>query len=110
MNSSLLIFQNNINGFYSKSELLNKNLHHKQPHVCLLQEGFRSEKKKDIDYEFQYLYVHHWSETGRSGILCRRDLHSTIHSFNNISHTFNVSGYESCWAEAHIRIKRNHCS
>ncbi|ETN97936.1 hypothetical protein RFI_39586 [Reticulomyxa filosa] len=63
-------FQNNINGFYSKAQILEQNLHYKQPI-----------SKKDIDYNFQYLYVHHWSETGRFGVLCRRDLHSTLAVF-----------------------------
>ncbi|ETO09945.1 hypothetical protein RFI_27433, partial [Reticulomyxa filosa] len=98
MNSDLLIFQNNINGFYSNSQILEQNLQYKQPHVCLLQEGFRS-KKNGIDYNFQHLYVHHWIETGRSGVLCRRDLHSISRSFNTMADTFNVFGYESCWVE-----------
>ena len=67
----LKVFQNNINGFYSKYQILEQNLHYNQPHICLLQEGFRSEKK-DIDYQFQYIYCRHWSETGRAGILCHR--------------------------------------
>ncbi|ETN98321.1 hypothetical protein RFI_39189, partial [Reticulomyxa filosa] len=58
---------NNINEFYSKAQILEQNLHQKQPHICLLQEGFRS-KKKDIDYNFQYLYVHHWS--GQEDLEC----------------------------------------
>ncbi|ETO36219.1 hypothetical protein RFI_00843, partial [Reticulomyxa filosa] len=39
-------------------------LHHKQHHICLLQEGFRS-KKKDIDYNFQkiteYIVIGGWT-------------------------------------------------
>ena len=91
--NSLLIFQNNINGFYSKAQILEQNLHYKQPHVCLFQEGFRSEKKnKEIDYNFQFLHVNHWSETGRKGILCRRDIHSTHKVFSFLLHqiSFNV--------------------
>ncbi|ETO36222.1 hypothetical protein RFI_00841, partial [Reticulomyxa filosa] len=53
-----------------------------------IQEGFRS---KDIDYNFQYLYVHHWIETVRSGVLCRRDLHLSTRRFNNM----HVFSYES---------------
>lgn len=96
--NSLRIFQNNINGFYSKCQILEQNLYYNQPHICLLQEGFRSEKK-NIDHQFQYLYVHHWSETGRAGILCRRDIHSKQRTFISITNKFQVLGYESCWVE-----------
>ena len=100
---SLEIFQNNINGFYSKSNLLEQNLTNRQPHVCLLQEGFRSHNyKKDLDHHFQYLYINHWSETGRAGILCRRDIHSIRKNFSNQRNQFEVNGYESCWVQISI--------
>ena len=96
--SHLTIFQNNINGFYSKSQLLELNLHNEQPHVCLIQEGFRS-KPKNTEHHFQYMYNNYWSETGRTGIFCRRDLHSTQRLLNPFQNKFESFGYESCWVE-----------
>src|SRR5579871_709224 len=101
--NSLEIFQNNINGFYSKSNLLEQNLINRQPHVCLLQEGFRSKNhKKDLDHNFQYLYINHWSETGRAGILCRRDIHSIRKNLSTQQNQFEINGYESCWVQISI--------
>ncbi|ETO06867.1 hypothetical protein RFI_30525, partial [Reticulomyxa filosa] len=51
------------------------------------------------NYHFQYLYNHYWSETGRTGILCRRDIHSTKRSFYSHPYKFDMLGYESCWIE-----------
>src|SRR5947209_505520 len=70
-------------------------------HICLLQEGFRSQKK-EIEHHFQYLYTHYWSETGRTGILCRRDFHSTCRYFSCQENQFQLHGYESCWVEVSI--------
>src|ERR1700733_12919277 len=94
--NSLFIFQNNINGFYSKINLLEQNLHYKQPHICLLQEGFRSTKERP-NYKFLNTYSQYWSETGRAGIFCRKDLFCTNKIFNNHSNQFDLFGYESCW-------------
>ncbi|ETO15717.1 hypothetical protein RFI_21645, partial [Reticulomyxa filosa] len=45
---------------------------------CLLQECFQSEtSRRTSRHQFQNLYNEFWSETGRTGILCLRDLHST---------------------------------
>src|SRR5579871_1495705 len=96
--NQLLIYQNNINGFYSKSQILEQNLHTIQPHICLLQECFRS-TKKNTDHHTQHLYRHYWSETGRTGILCRRDLHSIPKFQSNNLKKFEEFGYESCWVQ-----------
>ncbi|ETO34998.1 hypothetical protein RFI_02077 [Reticulomyxa filosa] len=53
MINSILVLQNNNNGFYYKVQILEQNLHQKQSQICLLQEVFRS-KKKDIDYNFHF--------------------------------------------------------
>ena len=102
--SHLRIFQNNINGFYSKAQILEINLCEEQPHICLLQEGFRS-KPKDTEHHFQFLYNHFWSETGRTVILCRKDLHSTQRTFSTNANNFNILGYESCWVEVSCPAK-----
>ncbi|ETO33161.1 viral A-type inclusion protein [Reticulomyxa filosa] len=98
MSNSQQIDVNNINGFYSKQHKLEQNFKYKQHHICLFQEEFRF-NKKDIDYQFQYLYTHHWSETVRTGILCRIDLHSIQRTFSNTPNQFEELGFESCWVE-----------
>ena len=70
--NQLVIFQNNINGFSSKADLLDQNLQSVQPHICLLQECFRSERRSTTVNYFQ-MYKQFWSQTGRTGILCRCD-------------------------------------
>ena len=40
--NKLVIYQHNIRGFASKKESLYQNLQQQQPHVCLLQECFKS--------------------------------------------------------------------
>ncbi|ETO12526.1 hypothetical protein RFI_24849 [Reticulomyxa filosa] len=54
---------------------------------------------QNTDYHFQYLYNHYWSETGRTGILCRRDIHSTKRLLCPHPYKFDMMGYESCWIE-----------
>ena len=99
MNEDLLIFQNNINGYYSSSEVLETNLHTSQPHICLLQECFRSENKS-INYQrIKDRYNQFWSETGRTGILVRRDINVVQRKFVTEQDKFHTSGYESCWVE-----------
>ncbi|ETO36683.1 hypothetical protein RFI_00379, partial [Reticulomyxa filosa] len=65
-------------GFYSKAQILEQNLHQKRPISVYC--------KKDSD---------HWSETGRSGVLCRRDLMYLI--MNHVEWKF------------HALIKKSHC-
>ena len=46
-------------------------------------------------------YHQFWSETGRTGILCRKDLHPTQRIFQTetTQDKFQALGYESCWVE-----------
>jgi exonuclease III len=105
--NELVIFQNNINGFYSKAQLLETNLHAVQPHICLLQECFRSENRRTInDQQLRNLYNQFWSETGRTGILCRADIHVTQRAFGNHQDKFQRLGYKSCWVEMRLPTQR----
>ena len=97
--NELLIFQNNINGFYSKAQLLEQNLNALQPHICLLQECFRSERRQTSNQQFQNLYNQFCSETGRTGILCRRYIRAVQKFFIIQRDKFHIFGYESCWIE-----------
>lgn len=92
------IYQNNINGFYSKAQILEQNLSLIQPHVCMLQECFRS-PRRNTEHHTRHLYNHYWSETGRTGVFCRRDLHSIPKFQSNNFNKFQDFGYESCWIQ-----------
>ena len=106
--SHLRIFQNNINGFYSKAQILEINLFEEQPHFCLLQEWFRS-RPKDTEHHFQFLYKNFWSETGRTeqeyfveGICIQLNEYSIQIRTNSISSDTNLAG-----SKLHVLEKQN---
>ncbi|ETN99743.1 hypothetical protein RFI_37724, partial [Reticulomyxa filosa] len=67
----------NINGFFSKANILEMNLQLVQPHLCLLQECFRSENRSSITIINSRVYT----INSENRYPCRRDLHSTQRKF-----------------------------
>jgi ribonuclease HI len=98
------IWQQNVNGFYSKKDMIEYYCKQQQPNVCLFQELFRSTKSSDIFNYFDHEYKLMLSETGRTGILFKNDHNQlTRITFNNklntINNKWNQCGFESIWAE-----------
>ena len=100
-NNIFTIYQHNINGFHSKQYQLEQVLFYNQPHICLLQECFRS-SKNFTNFTFNHMYTWSFSETGRACILSRSDINFQQHKINNVPNKFELFGYESCWIQVSI--------
>ncbi len=98
--SFLRILQHNVNGFYSKQNNLEMNLRVRQPHICVLQEGFRSAKSVST-FSFNDTYKNHWSETGRAGFLFRGDVRAKGLFFFHCEDKYTKFGYETAWLRVH---------
>ena len=107
--NNFTIWQQNINGFYSKAELIELLCKCYEPNILLFQELFRShetiKKNKQLNNHsyFDHMYKMVVSQTGRAAILHKKD-HNNFKklSFDNlpkITDKWNKCGFETVWVE-----------
>lgn len=103
------IWQQNLNGFYSKSELIELLCKCYEPNICLFQELFRSnetiEKNKQLNNHsyFDHMYKMIVSYTGRAGILYKNDHNNykqlSFDKLPKLKDKWNQCGFETVWME-----------
>lgn len=103
------IWQQNINGFYSKTDLIELLCKFYEPNVCLFQELYRSHetvnKNKELNNHshFDHMYKMIVSHTGRAAILHKKDHNKYVQlSFDKlpkIKDKWNQCGFETVWVE-----------
>ena len=103
------IWQQNINGFYSKAELIELLCKCYEPNICLFQELFRSHetikhnKQLNNHSYFDNMYKMVVSHTGRAAILHKKDDNNykqlSFDKLPKIDDKWNQCGFETVWVE-----------